>query len=152
MRKAYAILIVALVTLAASTVASAREKTTFTALLTAAAETPPGCPQGVASGAEGFARIKVDAETGEIKYHVFATNLPGTIEGSPGAHIHVGRAGQAGDVVLGLELTGRESGLVASGKATNPALAAAILADPSNYYVNVHTTTCPGGAIRGQLG
>jgi hypothetical protein len=151
MRKAYAILIVALVTLAASTVASAREKTTFTAVLTAAAEVP-GCPQGVESGAEGFARIKVDAETGEIKYHVFATNLPGTIAGSPGAHIHVGAAGEMGPVVLPLELTGRESGLVASGKATNPVLAAAILADPSNYYVNVHTTTCPGGAARGQLG
>jgi CHRD domain-containing protein len=150
MRKAYAIFIVALVALTASTVASAREKTTFTALLTAAEEIP-GCPQGVASGAEGLARIKVDAETGEIKYHVFATNLPGTIAGAPGAHIHVVQEGGIGPVVLGLELTGHESGLVASGKATDPVLAAAILADPSNYYVNVHTTTCPGGAIRGQL-
>ena len=112
----------------------------------------PGCPAGVESGAQGVAVVQVDAETGEIKYRVVATNLPGTIAGSPGAHIHVGRAGDAGPVVLPLHLTGRENGLVAAGTATNPALAAAILADPANYYVNVHTTVCPGGAIRGQLG
>ena len=78
--------------------------------------------------------------------------LPGTIAGSPGAHIHVGRAGDMGPVVQALELTGRERGLVAAGTATNPALAAAIVADAANYYVNVHTTVCPGGAARGQLG
>jgi len=30
-------------------------------------------------------------------------------------------------------------------------LAAALLANPENYYVNVHTTACPMGTIRGQL-
>ena len=81
-----------------------------------------------------------------------ATNLPGTIAGSPGAHIHVGGAGEAGPVVQALQLTGLENGLVAAGTAANPELAAAILANPENYYVNVHTTSCLGGAVRGQLG
>ena len=30
-------------------------------------------------------------------------------------------------------------------------LVAAILASPAGYYVNVHTTDFPNGAIRGQL-
>jgi hypothetical protein len=104
------------------------------------------------SGARGVAIIQIDEDTGEITYRVVATNLPGTIAGGLGAHIHVGPAGQTGDIVLHLLLTGLESGLVAQGTATDPALAAAILANPANYYVNVHTTECPGGAIRGQLG
>jgi hypothetical protein len=54
--------------------------------------------------------------------------------------------------VLPLELTGLENGLVAAGTTTNQAVAAAILADPENYYVNVHTTVCRPGAVRGQLG
>jgi hypothetical protein len=128
-----------------------RAPTTFVAVLSSEAEVP-GCPAGVESGAGGRAIIRIDADTGEIRYRVVARRLPGTIAGSPGAHIHVGPAGVMGPVVQGLQLTGREQGLVAAGTATNPALARAILADPANYYVNVHTTACPAGAIRGQLG
>jgi CHRD domain len=150
MRKLYAMLLAGVVALALSAVAYAAP-TTFVANLSAENEVP-GCPAGVESGAQGVAVVRVDAETGEITYRVVASNLPGTIAGSPGAHIHVGGAGEAGPVVEPLNLTGLESGLVAAGTATNPTLAAAILDDPANYYVNVHTTVCPGGAIRGQLG
>ena len=131
--------------------AQERTRTTFVAHLSAENEVP-GCPAGVESGASGVAIIQVDSATGEIRSRVVATNLPGTIAGSPGAHIHVGAAGAAGPVVTGLRLTGLESGLVATGTVTNEDLAAAILADPANYYVNVHTTVCPGGSVRGQLG
>jgi hypothetical protein len=134
-------------------VANAQEPTltTFVAVLSAENE-GTGCPAGVASGANGVAVIQIDAATGEIIYRVVATNLPGTIAGSPGAHIHVGAAGVMGPIVQHLQLTGLDSGLVAAGTVTNPELAAAILADPANYYVNVHTTVCPAGAVRGQLG
>ena len=105
------------------------------------------------SGANGVAVIQIDAATGEISYLVVATNLPDTIAGSPGVHIHVHPAGQqTGPIVQHFELTGRDKGLVAAGRATNAALAAAILADPENYYVNVHTKACPPGTVRGQLG
>jgi hypothetical protein len=53
--------------------------------------------------------------------------------------------------VVPFERTGLNTGLIAEGTTTDPALTAAILANPENYYVNVHTTACPTGTIRGQL-
>ena len=153
MSKLFAALAVAALGLALGPVAHAQDlaPTTFVAVLSAENEVP-GCPAGEESGAAGRAIVRIDEDTGEITYRVVARRLPGTIAGSPGAHIHVGAAGDMGPVVQGLDRTGRERGLVATGTATNPALAEAIVADPANYYVNVHTTVCPGGAIRGQLG
>lgn len=136
---------------AAAPVANAQERTTFVTRLSAENEIP-GCPAGVESGANGVAVIQIDGVTGEISYRVVATNLPTTIAGSPGGHIHFGTAEQTGPIVLPFVLTGRNTGLVAAGTDTNPTLAEAILADPENYYVNVHTTACPSGTVRGQLG
>src|SRR5688572_11554974 len=153
MPKLLTALAVSVLALAVGPVASAQDRapTTFVAVLSAENEVP-GCPAGEESGAGGRAIVRIDEDTGEISYRVVARRLPGTIAGSPGAHIHVGAEGDMGPVVQALELTGRERGLVATGTATNPALAEAIVAEPANYYVNVHTTVCPGGAIRGQLG
>lgn len=153
MLKLYAALAAAVLALTLIPVAHSKEptRTTFVAFLSAENEVP-GCPPGVETGARGVAIVQINDDTGEIKYRVVAVKLPGTIAGSPGAHIHVGGPDDAGPVVQALELTGRERGLVAAGTATNRALAEAILADPANYYVNVHTTVCPGGAVRGQLG
>jgi CHRD domain-containing protein len=134
-------------------VANAQERTITTLVAVLSAENElPGCPASVESGARGVAVIQIDETTGEISYRVLAANLPGTIATSPGAHIHIGDATQTGGVVLPLMLTGDNTGVVAEGTATNPTLAAAILADPEGYYVNVHTTACPAGAVRGQLG
>ena len=71
-----------------------------------------------------------------------------------GAHIHIGALGVAGGVVVDLDPFGAD---LTGNKATHcvmttPQIAAAIIANPSAYYVNVHTTAYPGGAIRGQLG
>ena len=139
---------------AAVPVANAQEPTlrTFVTILSAENEIP-GCPAGVESGAHGVAVIQIDDLTGEIRYRVVATNRPATMAGSPGGHIH-GPAPATGTapIVVPFELTGLNTGRVAAGTATNPELAAAILAYPENYYVNVHTTACPPGTIRGQLG
>jgi hypothetical protein len=142
---------VLVLTLAPAAYGQEQAPTTLVAALSAENEVP-GCPAGEELGAQGVAVLQIDEESGTITYRVVATKLAGTIAGAAGAHIHVGAAGVAGPVVEPLDLTGRESGLVAAGTATNPDLAAAILADPANYYVNVHTTACPDGAIRGQLG
>ncbi len=63
------------------------------------------------------------------------------------AHIHRGRAGTAGPVVVPLGAAYRQQGCT-----TAPvAVAKAITANPSKFYVNVHTKQFPNGAIRGQL-
>jgi hypothetical protein len=65
------------------------------------------------------------------------------------AHVHVGAAGANGGPVIPLETPseGTSGGCVPIA----PDLAQAILANPAGYYVNVHTTAQPAGAIRGQL-
>jgi hypothetical protein len=59
-------------------------------------------------------------------------------------------AGVNGPVVVPLAppTTGASGGCVE----VDRALVRAIIKDPQNYYVNVHNTDFPGGAIRGQLG
>lgn len=71
------------------------------------------------------------------------------------AHIHSGNATFNGPVVVnlappvapGASNPGASSGCVAIAAAT----AAAIVANPTRYYVNVHNGPFPAGAVRGQL-
>jgi hypothetical protein len=139
---------------AAVPVANAQEPTlrTFVVQLSAENEVPT-CNAGVDSGATGVAVVQINEATGQITYRVVAFNLPAEIAGpSTGAHIHVQNPDSAiGPIVVHFERTGLNTGLVAAGTTTNPTVAAAILANPENYYVNVHTTACPTGTIRGQL-
>ncbi len=79
------------------------------------------------------------------------------IEPATAAHIHEGAAGTNGPPVANLAapfdgdaadcLTEGETGKFPTGEKV-----ADILANPADYYVNVHNATYPGGAIRGQLG
>jgi CHRD domain len=82
------------------------------------------------------------------------------------AHIHAGKRGANGPVVANLAWPqGGQSAdcldginqparfVMANTSFASPAaLIADILANPENYYVNVHNTEYPGGAVRGQLG
>ena len=67
------------------------------------------------------------------------------------AHIHIGPRGTAGGVVFALEIGEGTSFEVSECVTPDPAVLAAIVADPRAYYVNVHTPTYPGGEVRGQL-
>jgi hypothetical protein len=68
------------------------------------------------------------------------------------AHIHRGRAGVDGPIVLPLKTPtagnhGQSGGCV-SGTAT---LRSQLKSTPTQFYVNVHNTAFPNGAVRGQL-
>ncbi len=71
-----------------------------------------------------------------------------------GFHIHQKAAGQqTGGIVFNVQGLG---GTFVNGKLTGtfpitPTLATQILTSPSDFYVNVHTSQFPGGAVRGDL-
>jgi hypothetical protein len=70
------------------------------------------------------------------------------------AHIHQAPPGQSGPVVVDLmpAFAPGESAFTAKSCVDIPAdTAAKLVADPSAYYVNVHTEAHPDGALRGQL-
>jgi hypothetical protein len=69
---------------------------------------------------------------------------------STAAHIHKGDANTAGPVVIPFTApaaNGQSSACVTA----DVALLTDLVANPANYYSNVHTTQFPGGAVRGQL-
>jgi hypothetical protein len=63
------------------------------------------------------------------------------------AHIHKGRAGVAGPVVIPFGAAYKANGCQKAAKK----LIEAIETNPNRYYVNIHTAAYPGGALRGQL-
>jgi hypothetical protein len=91
-------------------------------------------------------RIRKDAATVCYRLHAANITLPATA-----AHIHRGGPTVNGPVVVGFTAPG------ASGDSSGctPATAAIIdeiMGNPANFYVNVHTTEHPAGAMRAQLG
>lgn len=150
MTKLIAAFAAALVTLIVATAAfaDAPAPTTFVAVLTAEDEVPLCAPAG--NDARGVAVFHVlDEATGLVSYKLVANNLPGN---TTAAHIHVAPKGSPGGVVQPLPFTpGAEQGVIGEGTFTNPALLAAIRANPQNYYVNIHSSVCGPGVIRGQL-
>lgn len=65
------------------------------------------------------------------------------------AHLHQAALGQEGPVLLALEppADGSSSGCVTADRD----LLAAIIGNPSAYYIDVHNSEYPGAALRGQL-
>jgi len=114
---------------------------TIKVAMTGAVEVPIGDPDGT-----GTASLTIDSAKGEICYTLSAAG----IDTATMAHIHKGATGVAGPpvVVLDPPATGSSTGC----KPVDPAVIAAILAAPSDYYVNIHTAAFPKGALRGQLG
>jgi CHRD domain len=67
------------------------------------------------------------------------------------AHIHYRLGDMAGQIALPLALPTPFTGNAIGCTNTSRALVKQILRNPPSFYVNVHTTTYPGGAISGTL-
>ena len=115
--------------------------TKFTAKLSGDNEVGGGDPDG-----SGTAAIKTRGT--EVCYDLKWTGVDATM-----SHIHWAAAGKNGDVVV--NFFANESPLDASSKSgcvqAKAAVVKNIAANPSNYYVNLHSPEFPKGAIRGQL-
>lgn len=114
----------------------------FSTTLLGANEVPAGDPDAV-----GAATVWVNPGTGVVCYDWSVSNAVTPIAA---AHIHHAVAGVAGPVVVPLPPTGPSSG-VGCTTGVSRSLALEIIANPWDYYVNVHNAPFPAGAARGQL-
>lgn len=100
----------------------------------------------------GRATIRVNDETYRVCFNLGWRNI-----GAPTmAHIHEAPDGEAGPVVVTLftsdaPLPETIKGVRGCAGEVDPALAQDLIANPSDYYVNIHNPEFPAGAIRGQL-
>lgn len=97
----------------------------------------------------GAASISIDPEAGTLCFGLVVNNVDGPVA----AHIHQGKAGHNGPVVVTLKAPDGGNPGAASGCIPNVdrVLLQAIHAHPWAYYVNVHSSAYPDGAIRGQV-
>jgi hypothetical protein len=116
---------------------------TLNAIMTGAAEIPgPGD-----ADAAGTAVITLNDDSNEVCWQISVTNI--TLP-AIAAHIHPGATGVAGNPLVSLsapDAGGASSGCVDA----DDSVVDDIIANPGQFYVNVHTTDFTGGALRGQL-
>lgn len=118
-------------------------------------ENPPN-----ASPATGSATVFVDADSNMV---CVSFRFSGLVTPSTAGHIHEGAAGTNGGVKIPFPASGfggssarkffctGASGFTLAVGDTPAAFINRLTTTPSNFYVNIHTPTYPGGEIRGQL-
>ena len=93
----------------------------------------------------GFSVVTFDPDRGQVCYFIAVFNIaPATA-----AHIHFAPRGVNGPVVV--PFNPPTNGTVAGCAPAAVPLVQNLIANPSQYYVNVHNAEFPGGALRGQL-
>jgi hypothetical protein len=96
----------------------------------------------------GTAKLRLNRAKKRVCFTIRVKNVDDVVA----AHIHRGAKGVAGSIEVdligapesGTRFTGCERGVARS-------LIREILRRPRRFYVNVHTSAYPGGAVRGQL-
>ena len=117
-------------------------RTELRSSLTGLQEVPaPGDPDG-----SGTATVRVNPAEGQVCWTLNVRE----VDSITAAHIHRGAAGISGPPVVPLttpDANGRSEGC----SAIDQAVARDMVGRAFDYYVNVHTTAFPTGAVRGQL-
>lgn len=110
-------------------------------MLSGAEEVPgPGDPDG-----SGSAFLTFNLGQGLVCWELSAAD----IMTATAAHIHEAEAGFAGPVVV--TLSPPEDGFSSGCTSVDSMLIKEIIQNPSGYYVNIHNSEYPAGALRGQL-
>jgi hypothetical protein len=130
----------------------------YQSLLIGLNQAPP-----VASIGRGLASYLITQDTGNLVYTLQVLDISSPISM---AHIHLGRAGENGDVVANLCGAGSApacvtAGVVATGTITSSSLLGPLAGHPlgdliaamssGGAYTNVHSANFPNGEIRGQV-
>jgi len=107
-------------------------------------------PTPTTSTGWGNATVTFDSTRSNINVAITVKGLTSAING---AHIHKKNAGSdVGNIIIGFTPTASfTNGKLNGTFPIDAATAADMLANPGNYYMNVHTTTNPGGEIRGDI-
>ena len=134
--------------MAAGPALAARPVFVFQALLTPEAEVPPSPDEN----AIGHATVLVIPESDLVCWVVSWNRVDGTTVHA--AHIHGPATTEQSRPPIVTFFQGVPHGTTDTdrGCTTSAAWADAIVADPSMFYVNVHSDAIGAGAIRGQLG
>jgi uncharacterized protein (TIGR03437 family) len=155
----------ALVTLAALFTPVQAETVTMNLALSPLNEVPPITTLTASGGFQLTLEVTRDANgaiTGGKVTAVGFVNFPGAIT-ITGFHIHEGPSTANGGVRFDSGITSSNSVMVATGvglltrelnstdAAATVARLTALLSNPTGFYLNLHTTVNPGGAIRAQL-
>ena len=147
MRKLVILVVLALLGLVASTgQATAAENTVFTVKLA-----PSGDPDG-----SGAAVLRVNLDKSQVCYTTVVRNIGEPVEPAAGigsAHIHTTLTGGVFiNLLTDFRSTGADVYLATGCVSATQEQLQAVLNNPRQYYVNVHTVAAPGGAIQGSLG
>ncbi|REJ04735.1 CHRD domain-containing protein [Microbacterium bovistercoris] len=102
---------------------------------------------GAEGGAHGKFTYVIDGDRFCYSLDVTGLSAPATA-----AHVHIGEQGVAGPVRIPLGVPSTTSFEVAACTVvSDPTILEGIQDSPRGWYVNVHTSTYPGGEVRGQL-